>query len=188
MAQTWRQDRARQGGKPLRPLDSAALERLALRYVERYATTEAKLRDFLRRKIDARGWADDAPEPADAAVAGLVARMAALRYVDDGAFATARAGSLARRGYGPRRVDMALRAAGVTDGAAEDARALAAREAWSAALAFARRRRIGPYAESQADRPGRERALAALLRAGHSVAHARKIVMADPGDVPEEDE
>jgi regulatory protein len=186
VAQTWRQDRARQGGKPLRPLDSAALERLALRYVERYATTEAKLRDYLLRKLGERGWTEDGP-PAGEVLAALVARMVELRYVDDGAFAAARAGSLARRGYGPRRVDMALRAAGVGEAAAGDARALAADAAWGAALAFARRRRIGPYAESRPDRPAREKAMAALLRAGHSVAHARKIVMADPGDVPEED-
>ena len=32
------------------PLDHKMLEELALRYVERFATTRAKLRDYLRRK------------------------------------------------------------------------------------------------------------------------------------------
>lgn len=186
MAQTWRQGRAGQAGKALRPLDLAALERLALRYVERYATTEAKLADYLRRKLAERGWAGE--KAPDAEIARLVARMAELRYVDDAAFATARAGSLARRGYGPQRLRVALRAAGVGAEAAEDAQALAAEQAWAAALAFARKRRIGPFAATSPDRAGREKAYAALLRAGHSGTVARKIVQAEPGDVPDEDD
>ena len=38
------------------PLDAAALERLALRYVERFATTRGRLTDYLTRKIRERGW------------------------------------------------------------------------------------------------------------------------------------
>ena len=38
-----------------RPLDAAALDRLALRYVERFATTRGKLADYLRRKMRERG-------------------------------------------------------------------------------------------------------------------------------------
>ncbi|KTW08260.1 RecX family transcriptional regulator, partial [Sphingomonas sanguinis] len=35
------------------------LERLALRYVERFATTEGKLVDYLTRKLRERGWAGE---------------------------------------------------------------------------------------------------------------------------------
>ena len=38
------------------PLDAAALERLALRYVERFATSRGKLADYLARKVRERGW------------------------------------------------------------------------------------------------------------------------------------
>jgi regulatory protein len=185
VAQSWRENRSRRGDKPLRPLDASGLERLALRYVERFATTEAKLAAYLHRKLAERGWSGDGT--AAAAVDGLVARVAALGYVDDAAFATARAGSLARRGYGPRRLSVALRVAGVADSAAEEARSIAESQAWDAALTFARRRRIGPFADSAPDRPAREKAYAALVRAGHSGTIARKIVMAEPGHVPEED-
>ena len=72
--------------RPPTPLDPARLERLALRYVERFATTRAKLRRYLERKLRERGWgADAAPD-----TAALVERMAALGYVDDAAFAEAR--------------------------------------------------------------------------------------------------
>jgi regulatory protein len=185
VAQSWRENRRGRGDKPLRPLDSSALERYALRYVERYATTEAKLAAYLKRKLMERGWAGEGAS--EAAIEALVGRIAALGYVNDEAFATARAASLARRGYGPRRLGVALRAAGVEGEAAEEARTLAAEQAWASALAFARRKRIGPFAESAPDRAAREKAYAALLRAGHSGTISRKIVMAEPGHVPEED-
>ena len=41
--------------RPLPPLDQPALERAALRYVERYATTRAKLVAYLTRKLRERG-------------------------------------------------------------------------------------------------------------------------------------
>ncbi|MBO9624576.1 MAG: RecX family transcriptional regulator [Sphingomonas sp.] len=164
--------------RPLSPLDRADLERLALRYVERFATTRARLAAYLERKIRERGWAGEAaPE-----TAALAERMAELGYVDDRAFAEARAGAMARRGLGARRVSEALRHAGV-DG--EDAAALAPdveARAGASALAFARRKRIGPYARDPADRPLREKQLAAMLRAGHPIGLARAIVHMAPGE------
>jgi len=168
----------------IRPLDAAALERLALFYTGRYAVTRAKLRGYLVRKLSERGWAEEGEPP----VAELVERFAALHYVDDRAFAAARADALGRRGYGAHRVDAALRAAGIgeEDGAA--ARQQARAEAWSAALRFAERRRIGPFAAERSDRPGREKALAAMLRAGHPLGIARRLVDAEPGIVPDREE
>jgi regulatory protein len=80
-----------------------------------------------------------------------------------------------------------LKAAGVGGDDAAAAEASAREQAWDAALAFARRKRIGPFASAAPDRAGREKAFAALLRAGHEVAIARRIVQSDPGDVPELD-
>jgi len=165
------------------PLDPATLERAALRYAERYATTRAKLAAYLERKLRERGWAEAEPARIDA----LIAKMADLGYVDDAAFAVARAASLGRRGYGVRRVAQALKAAGVGEEDGAEARASAREGAWDAALRFARRRRIGPFAEDESDREGREKALAAMLRAGHSMGICRRIVSARPGEIPEED-
>ncbi|MFD1612490.1 regulatory protein RecX [Sphingomonas tabacisoli] len=184
MAQSWRSRRSDGEARAPRPLDGAALERLALRYVERYATTRAKLAAYLRRKLKERGWAgDDAPD-----VDALVERFASLRYVDDASFATARAASLTRRGYGPRRVAASLKAAGIDTDDAAEAREAAEAAAWDAALAFARRKKIGPFAAAEPDRAGREKAFAALLRAGHDVVTARRIVQSAPGSVPQLDQ
>jgi regulatory protein len=165
------------------PLDAAALEQAALFYAGRYATTRARLGAYLGRKLRERGWAEAHAPPIEA----LVERMAALGYVDDRAFAGAKAGALTRRGYGARRVSEALRAAGIGEEDGAEARQSAEDGAWEAALRFAERRRIGPFSAAEADRPAREKAFAAMLRAGHPPGLARRIVAARPGEIPEAD-
>ncbi|MCJ2184906.1 RecX family transcriptional regulator [Novosphingobium sp. 1949] len=157
-----------------RPLNRPRLEEMALAYVARFATTQAKLRDYLRRKLRERGWEGEDEPPLDA----LVERYAELGYVDDEGWARMKAGSLLRRGYGARRVSEALGAAGVD----EDVRgAMAPGEAQEreSALALARRRRLGPFAREEADRAVREKHLAAMLRAGHRLEVARRIIEAE---------
>lgn len=174
MAQTWRVRRYKSSTAPRPPLDTARLEALALHYVGRYATTQAKLAAYLARRLARQGWEGEDPPPVDA----IVARLAGLGYVDDRAFATARAGSLSRRGLGPRRLDEALRAAGVSEQDGADARDKARENALASALALARRRRLGPFAGTPADPDARRRAIAVLMRAGHEFALARQIAFA----------
>ena len=165
------------------PLDAGGLEQAALFYAGRYATTRARLAAYLGRKVRERGWAEAHSPPIEA----LVERMATLGYVDDRAFASARAGALMRRGYGARRVGEALRAAGIADEDGAEARETAEAGAWDAALRFAERRKIGPFSPGETDRPAREKAYAAMLRAGHPPALARRIVAARPGEIPHAD-
>jgi regulatory protein len=168
-------------GKP--PLDGAGLEQAALAYAGRYATTRVRLRLYLLRKLRERGWAAAGEPP----VERLVERMAALGYVDDRAFATARGAALGRRGYGARRIGAALRASGIGEEDAAEAREAAESGAWTAALRFAERKRIGPFAAAEADRTGREKAFAAMVRAGHPPGLARRILAARPGEIPDAD-
>jgi regulatory protein len=165
------------------PLDRGGLERLALHYVGRYATTRAKLRTYLARKVKERGWSGDESPPVDS----LVERFAELGYVDDQAFASARSAALQRRGYGARRIEQALKAAGIGEEDAAPAKAAVEDGAWQAALRFAQRKRLGPYADEVPDRPARQRAFAAMLRAGHGMDHARRVLDAAPGEIPNPD-
>ncbi|MFT4026780.1 MAG: RecX family transcriptional regulator [Novosphingobium sp.] len=159
-----------------KPLDSARLEELALAYVARFATSAARLEGYLRRKLRERGWAGEGEAP----VAALVGRFVSAGYVDDRAFALAKAGSLLRRGYGRRRVDQALGAAGIAEEVRREAGGSIAGQR-QAALALARKRKFGPFGSAPADRPQRERQVAAMLRAGHPLDTARRIV--DAGDM-----
>ena len=163
--------------KPRPPLGKEKLEEMALSYVARFATTRAKLATYLKRKVAERGWAGDGEPP----VAEMVEKAARAGFVDDAAYALSKARSLAGRGYGPRRLGQALHAAGVDEADGEAARGHAASEAAQAALRFARRRRIGPFAAEQASPEAREKALAAMIRAGHGFALAKSIVALPPG-------
>jgi regulatory protein len=165
-------------------LDSAALERLALGYAGRFATSRARLADYLRRKLSERGWTGEADPP----VAAIVERFVELGYVDDRALAEAKGRSLGARGYGERRLAAALGGLGIAEGDARDARDQASDTAWATALRFAERKRIGPFASQVGDDKAHRRAFAAMMRAGHSIDHARRIVSAPPGDVPGSDE
>jgi regulatory protein len=165
----------------LRPLDRAALGELALRYVGRFATSEARLRRYLLRKVKERTWAGD-DDPA-AAIADAAARCAALGYVNDGEFARLRGAALTRRGLGTRRVRAQLGADGIGEADAAPVLAAAADERLATALAFARRKRLGPFArEALTDPRARDKAFATMLRAGHDGAAARRVLSVAPGD------
>jgi regulatory protein len=151
-------------------LDERSLEERAIAYVGRYATTRARLADYLQRKLTERGWAGTAPPAIDA----LVTRLAGLGYVDDERFAVARASALRRRGYGSRRVEAALRAAGIEQSLRATASESDDDERLRAALALARRRRLGPFASQPLDRDEFRRAMGAMLRAGHELEIARR--------------
>lgn len=158
-------------------LDPKALEALALRYVERFATTRAKLRAYLARKVRERGWEGER----DPDLEGIAERFAAQGYVDDSAYALAKSQALSSRGFGKRRLFDKLRVAGVAEADSEGAREHAEEQAVSAALRFAERRRLGPFAASARDPKEREKALAAMIRAGHPFALAREILALPPG-------
>lgn len=155
----------------MRPLELPALEELALAYAARFATTAAKLEGYLARKLRERGWAGEGAPP----VGAIVARFVAAGYVDDAAYARAKAGSLLRRGYGERRIGQALGAAGVEE-TLRDEVLPGEGEARRAALTLARKRGFGPFGRTVPDRPLREKQLAAMLRAGHRLSAARAMV------------
>jgi len=174
---------ARNPRKPRPPLDAARLEEMALGYVGRFATSRAKLISYLKRKLRERGWSGDREPPLEE----LADRLVRLGYVDDRAFALSKARSLGGRGYGVRRVHQALNLAGIGEEDASPARELAEAEAVESALRFARRRSLGPFASQAPDPRHRERALAAMIRAGHGFGLARAIIDLNPGDIPDFD-
>ena len=165
-----------------KPLDETRLKDLALAYVARFATTGAKLEAYLARKLRERGSVESAPVPD---VRRIVERMIELRYVDDEVYAKAKAGSLLRKGYGGRRVEQALREAGVDEDLREEMRP-AESSARQAAYALASRRRFGPFATELPERDKREKQIAAMIRAGHGFDTARQIIEAETVEAVEQ--
>ena len=168
--------------KPLKnsvkTLDQESLQRLNIRYVERYATSRKTLADYLHRKIREREWrGDGAP-----AVEQLIERFVDQGYIDDALYAQNKASALIRRGYGARRVSHALYQAGISEADGREAFQISEANKWVAADKFARKRKIGPYAESRQDADKCRKQLQAFLRAGHDFDLASRFVFAGPGE------
>jgi len=158
------------------------LRDLALSYVARYATSAAKLERYLLRKLRELGWAETSPAPD---VPALVARYVELGYIDDEGFARAKSGSLLRRGYGIRRVNDALSQDGIASFVREEVAPAEAQQR-HAVLTLAKKRRFGPFGAEPLERDKREKQLAAMLRAGHSLDFAREMVDAPSEEAAEE--
>ncbi|QKG72643.1 RecX family transcriptional regulator [Erythrobacter mangrovi] len=159
-----------------KPLDRVRIEELALAYVARFATSAGKLEAYLRRKLRERGWDDES----DPDIEALIARFVEKSYVDDAIYGRAKAQGLLARGYGARRVDQALKAADIGEGLRAELGPDES-ERREAALAFARRRRFGPFDAAEprdvdAHHKLREKRLAAMLRAGHDFDAARRVL------------
>jgi len=159
-------------------LDQNGLQQLALRYVSRYATTRGKLTAYLNRKLREKGWHDEKrPE-----IAPLVERFVDLGYIDDAQYAKNRAIALINKGYGKRRVSQALFQARIAQEDGQRALELSEEMKWDAALTFARKKKIGPFATEQQPRDKCNKQLQAFLRAGHSYDTASRFVFAKPGE------
>lgn len=184
-----------------RPLNAAKLDELALAYVARYATSRGKLARYLSRKVAESKWIDD--QNSEESIDAAVNRMEQLRYLDDGQYARMRGGAMMRRGLGPARVRAQLHFDGISaddssavlaelrgEGRGEDDRDGQGIDAVTqAAIRFAQRKRLGPFAAQAAqDRPMREKQVAAFLRAGHAMGLARRILALPPMDGPHPDE
>lgn len=164
------------------PLGEAQLRDLALHYAARFATTAARVEAYLLRKIRERGLAEDADgRTVDVDIPALVVRLVELGYVDDDAYARMRARDLGGRGYGARRVEETLRHAGVGEGVRRQ-HAPGEAAGRQAAAVMAGKRRLGPFG-TQAEAPdpllarkAHEKAVAAMLRAGHQYEHVKFIL------------
>jgi regulatory protein len=169
-----------------KPLDSTSLRDLALSYVGRFATTGAKLEAYLARKIRERGVAEDPDgRMVELDVSGLVEQFVERGYVDDDAYARSKSRDLSSRGYGARRVEQALWAAGV-DQQLRESNAPSLAERRRSAIVMATKRRFGPFGlhddQERLDTAVREKQIAAMLRAGHDMDLVRFILHSDSID------
>jgi regulatory protein len=156
-------------------------------YLSRFASSIANFKAVMWRKIERRGLPETISEAeARLWVERLAERFTALGLLDDEAFAQGRARSLLRRGRPSRRIQATLVAAGLAPEMAADAVGGLAEQTddvdLDAALAFARRKRVGPYARSAAAPERRQKDLAAFARAGFSFQMARCILDMAPDE------
>ena len=176
--------RRKRGRRGPRKATDASLGNAALHYLGRYATSSWNLRRVLMRKVERSARFHGTDRDAGAAVVDrLIARYEASGLLDDRAYAEARAAALHRRGVSARAVRALLLGKGVVRDLIEAALAALASgpgdPELAAALAYARRRRLGPYGPAAARKSMREKDLASLARAGFAYDIARRVVEAE---------
>lgn len=168
------------------------LERAALHYLERYASSAANLRRILMRRVFKSAKAHDTdPEEGAAMVDALIARYQESGLLDDANYSRMRAETMHRRGTSARMTRMKLASKGVAsddiDSALDALAEIVQEPDLSAAVNYARRRRLGPWRQTKRE-DNRDRDLASMGRQGFSYATARKIVDAEDVDALESPE
>lgn len=184
--QSGRAPRRRRG---VRRVDADYLEKAALHYLERFASSSTHLKRVLMRKVtrSARAHGTD-PGEGERLIDALLARYLAAGLLNDAIYAAQRAQSLQRRGVSRHGIRGRLAVKGV-EGEIIDA-ALGAladpdESEFAAICVLMRRRRLGPYRPPEARAAHRQKDLAALARAGFGLGLARRALALPDTDAVE---
>ena len=182
-----RAKRARSSSR-IAPLTQAALEAVALRYLNRFDATRSRVKQVLERKVErvrkALGAADTGANAAHQDleqsaqwIEQTLTRLCDAGYVDDQRYARNLTRSLLDRGCSPRQLQNKLRQRGVPAPLANDVVAELAStvdDELRAASRLVKRRRMGYLRTEAAREPRANKDLAALARAGFSFQIARR--------------
>ncbi|WP_428246947.1 regulatory protein RecX [Ferrovibrio sp.] len=179
--------RSKPGQRP-KKVDPGYLERAALFYLERYASSTANLRRVLQRKVRRRAeGSEDGPPPEVAAwIEAVIEKLTRLGFLNDQRYAEQRTRRLYDEGKSLSRIRQTLAAKGVkadmTGAALENLAEERAEPVTDlpAAIAYARRRKLGPFrADPESRRELRNKDMAALARRGFSSDLIRRILAAE---------
>jgi regulatory protein len=161
------------------------LRRAAMNYLERYATSERNLERVLARKLarrvreDAERWGLE-EATAERLVGEAVASLRTLGLLDDAAYADLKAASGRRKGHSGRRIAATMAAKGIDRDTAAAAVGDDAHAELRAAVVFARRRRVGPFAAEPSTTPEQRRREAGVLaRQGFGGDVTRRVLAMD---------
>ncbi len=164
----------------------AALHEAALTHLARYATTRAGLIAVLDRRIarwlratERDETTESAAQAARQAARSVADKLVALGVLNDAAFAESRARSLTRAGRSRRAVAAHLAARGIASETAQTVLPDNPEAELAAAIAHARRRRLGPFRTAPADPARQMKELAAFARAGFSRDIAQQALRMD---------
>ena len=182
--------------KPRAIPNPRSLSMAALDYLARFAASEQGLRQVLTNRVaraarDNPDWAQDRDAIArlHSEIETIIETHKKSGAVNDAAFAEIKVTSLRRQGRSKRVIEQKLAQKGVRgdvlakafaqhdDGRAPDA------VDYAAAMALARRRKLGPYRTVADDTDRRRKEFATLARAGFSSSIAQRVLKAEP---PEE--
>lgn len=189
-------DSDRRGGpskrapRPPRKTSETSLMNSAVYYLQRFSASRDDVRRVLERRAQRSRYVHGGEaEEHSAWIKTVLDTLERQGFLNDAAFAEARARSLAARGTASRMIRVKLARKGVSEDHIDDALHRLAEEIGdagadnpdlTAAVAYARRRRLGPWrSDPEIRSEKRDRDLAALARQGFSGDVARKVIDAE---------
>jgi regulatory protein len=156
-----------------------SLEAAALRYLERFDCSTARLRKVLTERVGkaARAGVEEAAA-APAIIELILERYQSSGLINDERFAKNFAERQRDRGASRRMIEQKLRLRGISSELVEQVfpRGESVKSELEAAQAFARRRRLGPHRKPEVRAAYRNKDLAALARAGFDYETANRVV------------
>lgn len=178
--------------RPTPTLTPQLLERMGADYVGRYGGTAQNLRRYLQRTVQQslrESVQDDAGETAagwQSAIEAVVRQLVEAGAIDDGRFAEAATRIWQSKGLAAPMVKQRLAARGISSEAAQRALQAVAEDhgpggnaVRAVAVAYARRRGLGPWRMPDQRAARRDKDLQAMLRAGHPYGVARAVIDGD---------
>jgi len=169
-----------------RPLTKESLRHKALRYIDRFATSRENLRNVLMRHVQTSNYYHETSiQDGIDWIEDLLNKLEAANFINDARYAEGRAGALHRKGTSQRVIRMKLMEKGLSENHIAQALTALKEETQSenlerdAALALAKRRKLGPYRLPEKREAYKEKDLAAMARAGFSYDLARDIIEAE---------
>jgi len=173
--------------KAAEPLTKLKVEQMALAYVNRFDCTANKLKQHLTARVRKAGGAEGAAEW----IAQLVERYQGSGVLDDTRFAKNLASQLTRRGKSSRAISQKLALRGVPSDVASELMTARKQDEpgaeLEAALAYVRKRRLGPFRLTEKRAEYRHKDLASLARQGFSFDVAKRALGPGPSDDSDEE-
>lgn len=166
--------------KIVKRLSESYLRNSSLYYLQRHPTSVSHYISVMERKMkrSLKAHPDQDIEPFLAFLKDkLVAEFTRAGFLNDELYASALAGSLRRKGLPQRTIAMKLKLKGV-----EAPEAPEGHDDLNAALIYAKRKRLGPFATRERD-PMKD--LAALARAGFSYDVCKQVMTINTDDMPD---
>ncbi len=168
-----------------RPVSAQSLRNAALRYLDRFATSRENLRQVLMRRVHKSNYHHDTSvqEGIDW-IEDILNKLEKANFINDKTYAEGRAGALHRKGTSLRVIKMKLMEKGVSEDDIAFALESLREETQSpnlerdAAIALAKRRRLGPWRLPEKREALKEKDLAAMARVGFSYDLARDVIEA----------
>ncbi len=168
------------GRKPPKRITATYLHNAGLYYLQRFSSSSANFRKVMMRKIDrsCAAHADLNREECKKLLESQITRFQEAGLLNDAAYSRGMVDSLRRRGLSARMIHAKLQSKGM--GREEIEKALATYDETAsedpeiaAALKFARRKKIGPFAKGPQEP---QKSLAAMARAGFTYETARRVL------------